>query len=583
MPGLDPGHPRSLCREERKTWVAGSSPAMTASSKPRRALFCKRLDAFPDLGAAHAVAMAPVGGGFIELAAGEFIDGALHAGHRDRRIAGEDRGELVDFLIQRLHRHHCGEIAYREHFRRGYLLRGQEQFFGIVGAEPRHVAGDPAPVIMQAQPRCRHEHLGRIDADPEIACQRQIGRAAIDAAVKPADRRHRKVFQPVDGDLEGRARAVLFERAGRAFGDRIEIIAGAESAAGAGQHQYPDREIGLDPVEQFLQRVEVVGLQPVQMLRPVEADGGAVTGDIEQRRAGAFRIGHEALLYLFSSARRLASASMVSARSGCRAISRRKSTRSSTSSRDSRVVVILAERTLLPSSGISPKKAPSPSATFLPGRSTSTSPSAMKYMQSPCWPLRMIMVRAGRSMVRSICVTSAIAAGPSVAKNGTLLTVSQVFRKLSRRVSAANPVAKIPVQSPNTPRPEIMTRAETMRPSGVIGTTSPYPVVVIVTTAHHSAAGTLPKVAGWTSRSRKYSATEARNTTIRKITSTLSSGPDSTTSTRRSWRNPGIPGTSFSTQATPNSHADLGFAPAMRASGMATAATPSTSPWKDRV
>ena len=59
---------------------------------------------------------------------------------------------------------------------------------------------------------------------------------------------------------------------------------------------------------------------------------------------------------------------MVSARSGCRAISTRKSTRSSTSSRVTFVVVTLAPRTLLPSSAISPKNAPSPSAHFLAGQ-----------------------------------------------------------------------------------------------------------------------------------------------------------------------------------------------------------------------
>ena len=83
------------------------------------------------------------------------------------------------------------------------------------------------------------------------------------------------------------------------------------------------------------------------------------------------------------------------------------------------------------------------------------------------------MVRGGRSMVRSMWVTSAMAEGPSAAKNGTLLTESQVLRKLSRRVSAAKPVARMPVQSPNTPRPQIITSAATMRPSGVTGTTSP--------------------------------------------------------------------------------------------------------------
>src|SRR6266481_1657724 len=377
------------------------------------------------------------------------------------------------FFVERLGGHHLGEVTDSQHLRGADLLRREKQLLGVVNAEPRHIARDAALVIMQPEPRRRHEHFTGIDADAGIAGQRQIRGAAIHTTVNPADRRYCQVFKPVDDDLERRSCGLLL-RAGRAFGDRAEIVAGAEGAAGAGEHQHPERGIGLDPVEQSYQFIEIIGLQPVQMLRPVEADGGARAIDIEQRRArrpGGF--GHVCLHYLFSSARRLASASMVSARSGCRAISRRKSTRSSTSSRDSRVVVILAERTLLPSSAISPKKAPSPSATFLPGRSTSTSPSAMKYMQSPCWPLRMIMVRAGRSMVRSICVTSAIAAGPSAAKNGTLLTDSQVFRKLSRRVSAANPVAKIPVQSPNTPRPEIMTSAETTRPSGVIGTTSP--------------------------------------------------------------------------------------------------------------
>src|SRR6202022_3245840 len=212
---------------------------------------------------------------------------------------------------------------------------------------------------------------------------------------------------------------------------------------------HPDRGIRFDPVEQFQQRIEVVGLQPVQMLRPVEADGSPRAVDIEHRRAGLLGgTGGVSLHYLFSSARRLASASMVSARSGCRAISMRKSTRSSTSSFDTRVVVILAERKLLPSSAISPKNAPSPSLTFLPGKSTSTSPSAMKYMQSPAWPLRMIMVRDGRSMVRSMCVTSAIAEGPRAAKNGTLLTDSQLLRKLSRRGSGAKPGGGERVPSP---------------------------------------------------------------------------------------------------------------------------------------
>jgi hypothetical protein len=162
--------------------------------------------------------------------------------------------------------HHGGEVADPQHFRRGDLLRGQKQLFGVVDAEPRHIAGDAALVIVQAEPRRRHEHLGRIDADAEIAGQRQVGRAAIDAAIEPADRRHAEVLQAVDHRLERRSRARLRRRAGGAVRHRIEIVAGAEGAAGAGQHQHADRGIGLDPVEQFYEVAEILALQPVQML-----------------------------------------------------------------------------------------------------------------------------------------------------------------------------------------------------------------------------------------------------------------------------------------------------------------------------
>ena len=95
---------------------------------------------------------------------------------------------------------------------------------------------------------------------------------AIDAAIEPANRRHAEIFQPIDDDLERRSRARLFVRAGGAV-DRVEVVAGAEGAAGAGQHQHADRGIGLDAVEQLYEVAEILALQPVQMLRPVEADG----------------------------------------------------------------------------------------------------------------------------------------------------------------------------------------------------------------------------------------------------------------------------------------------------------------------
>src|SRR5260370_34649939 len=70
-----------------------------ALSKLRRTLFRERLDAFLDLGAAHAVAMSAVGSLFIQNAAGEFVDRALHAAHRDRRVAGDNACGPIHLLV----------------------------------------------------------------------------------------------------------------------------------------------------------------------------------------------------------------------------------------------------------------------------------------------------------------------------------------------------------------------------------------------------------------------------------------------------------------------------------------------------
>jgi hypothetical protein len=44
---------------------------------------------------------------------------------------------------------------------------------------------------VQAEARGRHHQLARVDADAEIARKRKVGRAAVDAAIEAADRRHR--------------------------------------------------------------------------------------------------------------------------------------------------------------------------------------------------------------------------------------------------------------------------------------------------------------------------------------------------------------------------------------------------------
>lgn len=56
----------------------------------------------------------------------------------------------------------------------------------------------------------------------------------------------------------------------------------------------------------------------------------------------------------------------------------------------------------------------------------------------------------------------------------------------------------------NVPIPKMLITDEHILPSGVIGTISPYPIVVSVLTPHHKAAGMLVNVSGCASFSIKY-------------------------------------------------------------------------------
>src|ERR1700759_3852327 len=94
----------------------GDDQSMRAEpSKSRRPLFRKRLDAFLDLGAAHAVAGASIARSFVKLAAGKFVDGGLHAAHRPRRVAGEKAREPVAFFIEGFGGYASGEITDPQH------------------------------------------------------------------------------------------------------------------------------------------------------------------------------------------------------------------------------------------------------------------------------------------------------------------------------------------------------------------------------------------------------------------------------------------------------------------------------------
>src|ERR687893_610318 len=61
--------------------------------------------------------------------------------------------------------------------------------------------------------------------------------------------------------------------------------ASAERSAGAGDHQHAEVGVGVHSAEEAHELPEVDGLDPVQVARTVEADGGAAAGDLERRDA----------------------------------------------------------------------------------------------------------------------------------------------------------------------------------------------------------------------------------------------------------------------------------------------------------
>ncbi len=85
--------------------------------------------------------------------------------------------------------------------------------------------------------------------------------------------------------------------------DVAEVVAGAERAAGPGQHQHADRLVALDAIENLQERREVFRLQPVEVPRPIEPDGRARPLDREDRgRALAALVFGRVLLVLDQAA-----------------------------------------------------------------------------------------------------------------------------------------------------------------------------------------------------------------------------------------------------------------------------------------
>jgi hypothetical protein len=143
---------------------------------------------------------------------------------------------------------------------------------GIVDAEPRHVALEPALVEVQAQPRGRHEHVDAARPEPEVAGQRHVGRAAVHAALQHGHRHRPAVLERVDDLVEGH---------GTRGADARDVIAAAEVLAASLQGQHQHLGHGVDGGDVRRQHREVVRFEAVGLPGPLQRDAGDLAVDLE--------------------------------------------------------------------------------------------------------------------------------------------------------------------------------------------------------------------------------------------------------------------------------------------------------------
>ena len=216
----------------------------------------------------------------VDLTARDFVQRQLHAAQRQRCALKQRLRHRLHRRVERARFGHPIQVAQLQQFLRRHRLRQQEQAFGGGQPEARDITLQAAGVVVQTQPRGRHAQRHAGDADAEVAGQRQVGGAADDVAVEARDGGHRQRLERVDGVFE-QMRVVPVGVGLRQFAD---VETGAEQTAAAGEHDDSQSRVGGQLFEVVLQREQVFAVQPVEVPRPVERDGGAARRLARQQR-----------------------------------------------------------------------------------------------------------------------------------------------------------------------------------------------------------------------------------------------------------------------------------------------------------
>src|SRR5471032_610632 len=242
-------------------------------------------------GAALADALADPGN--VRLGLGELLDRPLHVRHRQRRQARQPACHLVDLGLELRPVHQPIEIAHTQQVLVAEILRQEEGALGEARTYLLRIAAQAARIIVQAKARRRHEEAHAADTETEIAGQRHVGGAAIDAAVQRAERRHAHRLEPVHHRLE--ARIAFRRRRGLAARQGAMIEARAEALlAGPCENRDAHVRIGVDLLDRRAQERQSGRIEAVVPGGIVERDRGARAVDRKQYGGEQYGVGHDA-------------------------------------------------------------------------------------------------------------------------------------------------------------------------------------------------------------------------------------------------------------------------------------------------
>ena len=183
--------------------------------------------------------------------------------HGVRRVGGDFSGKFARFVHQFRIGHHAGDQAAGKRLAGVQHVAGEGHFAGLGVAD--HARQQPGAAVAGHDPDF-HEAFGKFGTfagDTQVAHGGQIQAGADRGAVHGGDHRHVQALERHGNTLN--AEFVIFWRQyrclGAAFGffvHALDVAAGAERAAGAGQNADPHGSIGVHPVEVFDQRIHHV-------------------------------------------------------------------------------------------------------------------------------------------------------------------------------------------------------------------------------------------------------------------------------------------------------------------------------------